>query len=176
MKIRLILAGLSIFCLAIGLIYYRLGGMKEPAISRIFAPSYTIAGKTFQGKTHNNNSRFVDFQAELNADELLFSSDFVLIYDQNPNQALDSVTVFGGFLVQDTTQIPDGYEIKQVPAREVIRVEVLSHPLVAPSAPQVEEAIQNFAEERILKLQEGLLEKYIRNQQNQLIIEIAVQN
>ncbi len=174
MKIRLILAGFAVFCLAVGLMYYRLGGMKKPIVSQIFAPAYTIAGKTFTGKTHNNNPQFVNFQAQLNAEKTQFLGDFVLVYDQNPNHASDSVTVFGGFLVTDTTQIPKTYKIIQIPERQVIRAEILAHPLVAPSAIQVERAIQDFAQERGLTLQQGLLEKY--TSQNQLITEIAVKN
>jgi len=170
MKIRLLIIGLFIFVIGVGLIFYRLGGMNKPSISRAIAPKYMVIGKVYNGKI---NQKFDDFQAQLQEDAELFTGDFILIYNQNPNQANIDLKVFGGFLTQDTTQIPQGYQLQQVPKREVIRATINSHPLVTPSATQVETELVTFAKERSIVLQEKLLEKYTRNQ-NQVITEIPV--
>jgi len=170
MKIRLLIAGLLVSVIGIGLIFYRLGGINKPLISRAIAPKYTVVGKVYEGKI---NQEFDAFQAQLQEDAAQFAGDFVLIYSQNPNQSKRELKVFGGFLAEDETHIPQGYQLQQVPKREVIRATVNSHPLVAPSATQVEEELFSFAQERGILLQETFLEKYTRNQ-NQVITEIPV--
>lgn len=172
MKIRLVLAGLAVFGIAVGLIFYRLGGMQKPTISKVFAPQYTVVGQEYNGKL---NQKFNKFQAQLHQDRSQFTGDFILIYDQNTNQPDVEVSVFGGFIVSDTTNIPENYKVKQVTEREVIRVSVISHPLVAPSAIQVEESIKEFAQERGLQIGKGFIEKYTQNQ-NEIITEVPIKN
>lgn len=176
MKIRLIGIGFVVFILAVGLLFYRLGGMKKPFISQAVSASYVIAGKSYHGKTYDNHHAFQTFQSDLNADRDLFLGNFILIYDQNPNQASDAfITVFGGFVVTDTINIPDGYTIKRLSEQNIIKAEIISHPLVAPSAVQVEEAIKKFAQERNLELDRGLIEEYVRDQ-SKLITTVAIRN
>jgi effector-binding domain-containing protein len=161
----LILFGFMIFY------YYKIGGFESAEMKTMNSPDYVIAGKQFNNKMNSKElgQLFNEVEAVIKKEKR--NAKLCGIFYNHPNDINDTIKGFVGMILIDTAQkIPAGYSIKKIPSRKVLQAYVKS----VYSAPQVYDQIEDYAEEKNLKLDfsSGYLEIYPTT--NDMFVEVAV--
>lgn len=148
---KVILVVLAVIFFTAVFFYYKLGGFRDPEIKLAEAPAYVIAGKPYKGKmTSKEFGKLFEESENYLANKTLKGRSCGVFYN-NPEKETDTIDAFVGILLDDETQkIPQGYTLKNIPARKIVRAHIEAHILVSPF---IYPDIDDFAKEKNITLQ-----------------------
>lgn len=172
MRNRTILIIVSIaVILIIGILamVHNMGGFNDPVLSIGISDTHILVGKEFKGPRDSPEIGKLWGEMEKMAESGMVEGDVAAIWYNEPSTS-EVVRAFIGILMaSDATDVPEGYELRRLEARQVVRAEQQSHHLVAGP---LYEHIREFAEGKGVKLSEESLEIYPGEQQ--VIFEVPV--
>lgn len=168
-KITLIVLGI-IFIVGL-FFYYRLGGFNKPEITMVVAPAYQIAGKPYTGKMTTKEFGSLFKEAETHIEKKNLEGRVSGIFYTKPEKENDTIAAFVGVILNDTLQkLPEGYTLKVIPERKIIRATIHAHILVSPFIyPDIEDYAK---EQKVELLHVPAVEIYLSN--SEMIIEVPV--
>lgn len=169
---------LPLFLLISAGAYWYLGGFKEPEVSLVeLDRGYTLVGKEYVGTLEHPalQDLLTEVGGRWEAGEIPGVLTVAVLREPETSKK-DTVEQFIGVLLPAETrlqQLPQGYELMELPASSAIRVELEAHASVWPTPDKLREKAEAFAREKGYTLQPGILfEKYYGS--NRLEIEVPV--
>lgn len=164
MKTSVISGIVALLLLAGGLLYVQSGDFTKVAPSQTFSSRLLLVGKPFKGKTKDKTMGETLNQVAKALKDKTLEGEMVICYYGNPDTDHE-IEVFAGINQNSVSSIPEGFEVKKIPAYKAVSVKVNTGDLFAPTPANVNKAIIEFAKEKGLTLDTVYIEKFISDQE-----------
>jgi hypothetical protein len=157
--------------------YFNRGGLVKPLLSKVKTQPFTVIGISYTGFGKDKAIRNIIRQTHEYLNEGKLKGSLSIIYDGNPDALKNSIKVFIGVIVEDTSNInkvilPPNYEVKNYPSMKTVRAEIKAHVSVAPNPAEINRTLVDFARKSGLVIDSVYIERYISEEH--IISEITV--
>lgn len=151
--------------------YYSLGGFKDPVLTQETTGPYFIAGQYYEGKVDDKALNALFERTEQMAKKEQLPGQPAALFYADPDKNNGNIQAFVGVIIKDTALLlPDSFEIRTVPAQEVIKGNLEAHYTIVPV--DVYQEVKKYARENKLTVSDTTLEIY--SSRENLIVEVPV--